>query len=413
MVRGEILEIMIVAILVSSSCCSLWESWTDHERRACDRPRRRAGIPPLSAHAPALEAGGADRRQVPPHRRAHQQLPARRPAADLRADAVQLGVAEPSRRADLSHGSVLARLRRHHRRRADAGQLELVSGHGRRGAAGGPALQAIRRRLLPDSRRRPSLSHGLRADARRARRPGRRHHRRRAAGDAAGRAGDGHLPFRSRRADRGVRGEAGAATGWRRSAAACRRARCFAIRSTTPRSRSSRRWASTCSRARCCSSLLQNTDGHRFRARDHPGRAQHAPRARLSARRLLGRRRNRRVVLRREHHAHGAARAVQVLRSAQAHLHARAVSSAVAHALVHGARIDRRRRVLSRRVRDRAVRHRHPHAHLAGARASRARCCSARTCTNRTPRSSASAATSCSIASSSTRTRRSATARGW
>ena len=84
--------------------------------------------------------------------------------------------------------------------------------------------------------------------------------------------------------------------------------------------------------------------------------------------------------------------------------------AAVAHALVHGAGIDRRGRVLPRRVRDRAVRHRHPHAHLPG-HAHHALGAARRGHVRRKGRSSASDATSCSIASSSTRTRRSAMAR--
>ena len=131
-----------------------------------------------------LEAGGADRRQVPSDRRAHQQLPARRPAADFRADAVQLDVAEPPHRPDLSHGPVLARLRRHHRRRADPRQLELVSGDRRRRPPGGAPFQAIRGRLLPDPCGRSSLPDGLRAAARCTRRRRCGYYRRRAARDA-------------------------------------------------------------------------------------------------------------------------------------------------------------------------------------------------------------------------------------
>ena len=51
---------------------------------------------PLTQHS--LEAGRADRRQIPPDRHPDQQLPARRHPADLRADAVQLGVAQPAHR---------------------------------------------------------------------------------------------------------------------------------------------------------------------------------------------------------------------------------------------------------------------------------------------------------------------------
>ena len=89
---------------------------------------------------------------------------------DLRADAVQFRVAQPSHLADLPARPVLRRVRRDPRRRADAGQSELVPGHGRRGAPGGAPLRAARRRLLPDPRRRPPLPHGLRRADRRARR---------------------------------------------------------------------------------------------------------------------------------------------------------------------------------------------------------------------------------------------------
>ena len=67
------------------------------------------GIAPVSADAAPLEAGGADRRQLPPDRHPDQQLPARRHPPHLRADAVQLGVAQPAHLADLPDGSRSAR----------------------------------------------------------------------------------------------------------------------------------------------------------------------------------------------------------------------------------------------------------------------------------------------------------------
>ena len=167
-----------------------------------------------------------------------------------------------------SHG-----LRRHHRGRADAGQLELVSGHRRRGAPGGAALPAVRRRLLSDSRRRSSLSHGLRAAARRARRSGRRHHGRRAAGDAGGRAGDGHLSSSIATGRSWGSRKSRTATGWRRSAAACRRGRCSAIRPTTSAEAVHRVDGHLRVLARGAARAAAEHDGHRFRARDHPGRA--------------------------------------------------------------------------------------------------------------------------------------------
>ncbi len=51
-----------------------------------------------------------------------------------------------------------------------------------------------------------------------------------------------------------------------------------------------------------------------LRPRGHPGGARSLQRQRVPVSRLLGRRRHRRVVLRREHHAHAAGGAVQVLR---------------------------------------------------------------------------------------------------
>ena len=113
-------------------------------------------------------------------------------------------------------------LRRDPGGRADARQPELVSGHGRRRPPGGAPLRALRRRLLPDPRRRSSLPDGLLRAGRRAHRSQRRHHDRRAAGDGRRRVGDGHLPVRPQRTDRRVRGEAERASGSTRSARAFR-----------------------------------------------------------------------------------------------------------------------------------------------------------------------------------------------
>ena len=119
-------------------------------------------------------------------------------------------------------------------------------------------LRAVRRRLLPDSRRRSSLPHGLLRADRRAHRPQGRHHDRGAAGHGRRRDGDGHLPLRPHRPDRRVRGEAE-----RRAAAGDRpeHSRRRDVRRRMRRtSRSSRRWASTCSRATCCSTC-SSSDG--------------------------------------------------------------------------------------------------------------------------------------------------------
>ena len=110
-------------------------------------------VPALPAHRASLQAGRADWRKISPHRHPDQQLPSRGHPPHLRPDAVQLGVAQPAHRADLSDGSFQSGVRRDPRRRADAGQPELVSGDGRRRAAGRAAFRQIRGIALPDSGR--------------------------------------------------------------------------------------------------------------------------------------------------------------------------------------------------------------------------------------------------------------------
>ena len=119
-----------------------------HDRGLGNHSGRRTGEAALSPDASALEAGRADRRQVPPHRHSDQQLPARRFAAHRRPDAVQLRVAQPAHQPDLPARSLLARLRRDSRRRPDAREHELVPGHGRRRAARDAAFPVDRSRLL-------------------------------------------------------------------------------------------------------------------------------------------------------------------------------------------------------------------------------------------------------------------------
>ena len=179
-----------------------------HDGRSRDHPGRRARQAPLPPHLPPLQAGRADRRQVPAHRHPDQQLPARRHPAHLRADAVQFRVAQSARRPDLPPRPLLAGVRRHHRRRADARDHQLVPGHGRCGPARHAALHQPARRPLPDPRRRPSVPDGLRRDGAGARRLGRRHHDRGPADERRGRPRHGHLPLRSQGPDRGLRGEA-------------------------------------------------------------------------------------------------------------------------------------------------------------------------------------------------------------
>ena len=235
-----------------------------------------------------------------------QQLPARRHPADLRADAVQLGVAQPAHLADLPDGSVQPGVRRDPRGRADARQPELVPGHGRRRAAGGAPLRPLRRRLLPDPRRRSPVPHGLRRAGRRAHRsaaPTSPSPRSRSTLDDASAMGI----FRFDRSGQIVAFEekpnARAAGRDRPEHSAGRDLR----RPQRRTSRSSRRWASTSSRATCCSTCSATAARQGLRPRGHPGGARPLPRERVPVPRLLGRRRHRRVVLRRQHHADAAA----------------------------------------------------------------------------------------------------------
>ena len=180
----------------------------------------------------------------------------------------------------------------------------------------------------------------------------------------------------------------------RRSAAVCRRDSRFTIASSTPTKPFIASMGIYVFSREVLLDLLQNTTVTDFGREIIPGALQHAPRTRLPARRLLGRRRHRRVVLRREHHADGAARAVQVLRSTPARstrtsgffrrrtcARARCASrSWPMGAFSMSAPSSSRSSASARTSR--------------GARASRARCCSAPTCTTRSARRWASAATS-------------------
>ena len=183
-----------------------------------------------------------------------------------------------------------------------------------------------------------------------------------------------------------------------------------------PTSRSSRRWASTCSRATCCS-RCSTQPGIDFGREIIPKALGTLPGAPLHLPRLLGGRRHDRRVLRREHPADAARRAVQLLPSALADLHAPALPARHARLRLPHRRLDRRRRraiSISCEVRESVVgirTHVHP-----GATITRSVLLGADFYEEepaRTASRSASAATSCSIASSSTRTRASATACGW
>ena len=240
------------------------------ERRAHAHPRRRPRYAIVPAHPHAVEAGGAARRQVPAHRHPDQQLSACRTQADLRADAVQLRVAQPARRPDLPARRVLGRVRRGARRGTDAREQRLVPGNSRRGAPGGAPLRRLRRRVLPDPRRRSSLPDGLLRDDRGAHREPRRHHHRGAAGDAArmrprwassaSTNGGQIVGFEEKPDDARL-----AAIGQQHPARVDRPA------ASPPTSRSWPRWGSTCSRARSCSrsssSRAWTSAGRSFRRR--------------------------------------------------------------------------------------------------------------------------------------------------
>ena len=257
-------------------------------------------------------------------------------------------------------------LRRDPRRRADARQPELVPGHGRRGAPGGAPLRALRRRLLPDPRRRSSLPDGLLRAGRRARRSQRRHHHRRAAGHDRRRLGDGHLPLRPQRPDRRLRGEAERASGSTRSARASRRARRSAA--TSPDKPFVASMGIYVFSRDVLLEVLEQDGADRLRPRDHPGGARPLPRQRAPVPRLLGRRRHRRVVLRRQHHADAARRAVQAstIPRRPIYTHAR---------FLPGSRLQRLHRRANAiiaegcyldRCDDRGIGRRHPHQHPGG-----------------------------------------------
>ena len=135
----------------------------------------------------------------------------------------------------------------------------------------------LRRRLLPDPRRRPPLPDGLLRADRGAHRGPRRHHHRRAAGDAGRRDADGHLP---------VRRPTARSSASRRSRT---RARLAEIGGSMPRGLDRRRHDA--------GEAVRRLDGHLrvlargaardaraqpgidFGKRDHPEGARHAPRA--------------------------------------------------------------------------------------------------------------------------------------
>ena len=72
-----------------------------HAGRPGHHPRRRSRESAVPTDPDAFETRRAHRRQVPAHRHSSEQLPARQPPAGLRADAVQLGVAQPGGFVDI------------------------------------------------------------------------------------------------------------------------------------------------------------------------------------------------------------------------------------------------------------------------------------------------------------------------
>ena len=218
-------------------------------------------------------------------------------------------------------------LRRHHRRRADARDHQLVPGHGRCGPARHAALHQPARRPLPDPRRRPSVPDGLRRDGPGARRVGRRHHDRRPADERRRRPRHGHLPLRSQGPDRGLRGEAlgGAPRGDGRQPAGrgehrLHDARRQAVRGVDGDLRLHPQGAGRSAR---------RGQRRRLRPRDHPEGARPPEGARLRVQRLLGRRRHAALVLRRQHQPDPAGRRVQLLPPDAAGLLAAALPAAV------------------------------------------------------------------------------------
>ena len=112
-----------------------------------------ARAPSVSPDRHSVQTGGADRREVSPHRHADQRLPARRHPAHLRADAVQLGITQPAHLEHLPARPFLRRIRRDPCGRADARQPELVSGDGGRRSPGRATLQPASSRIRCHSRR--------------------------------------------------------------------------------------------------------------------------------------------------------------------------------------------------------------------------------------------------------------------
>ena len=203
-------------------------------------PRRRPRHAALPAHAPALEAGRADRRQVPAHRHPDQQLPQLGPAPHLRADAVQLREPQQAPHHDVQVRRLHLGLRHGARGRADRGQPRVVPGHGRRRAPEPAAPAQPPQPRGADPLGRPALPDGLPEDAGDPPPPRGRRHGGGAAGERRADARLRHPEGQPPGPHRALRGEArrpsGSPTSSPRSPATARA--------------SSPRWASTSSGAR-------------------------------------------------------------------------------------------------------------------------------------------------------------------
>ena len=194
----------------------------------------------------------------------------------------------------------------------------------------------------------------------------RRHHHRRAARDAGRRDADGHLPLRSRRPDRRVRGEAERASGSAEIGQQHPDGRDVRRRTRPEKPFVASMGIYVFSRD-VLLDLLERDRGDGLRPRDHPAALGTLPGAAVSVSRLLGGRRHRRVVLRREHHARPsrARRSSSTIRRGRssrtrASCPARAwrTAASATRSSSEGCYLDQ--------LRDRAVGHRHPHAHARG-----------------------------------------------
>ena len=182
------------------------------EARGFSGSRRSARSPPCR-----WAAGTAGRRVE------WAELPACRPAPHLRADAVQLGESAPAHPQHLHVRPVQRRLRRDPGRPADHPSSDWYQGTA-------DAVRQAARHFWATTRTTMWSSPGTTCTGWTTPRYSTQHverragdHDRRAAGDRRGRIVDGHLPLRSRRPDRGLRGKTRPVAPRRDRVQACRR----------------------------------------------------------------------------------------------------------------------------------------------------------------------------------------------